>query len=149
MRVSRLSCKQSSARARNVQAIRVHLMTNNTFLFRAARLLFVLLIFTFAFVARARAGGPVVWETNTREELLKGEAHGVSVTDTGALMLAPRFTQLFNTEQSYIWSSAVDAAGNVYLGTGHDGRIYKVAPDGKGALLYDAPELEVPGPALR
>ena len=37
----------------------------------------------------------------------------------------------------------VDPAGNVYLGTGHDGRIYKVAPDGKGALLYDAPELDV------
>jgi sugar lactone lactonase YvrE len=37
----------------------------------------------------------------------------------------------------------VDAQGNVYLGTGHDGRIYKVPPDGKGALLYDAAELDV------
>jgi sugar lactone lactonase YvrE len=93
--------------------------------------------------APARAGGPVVWETSSREDLLKGEARGVSVTDTGALMLAPRFAQVFDTEQAYVWSSALDAAGNVYLGTGHDGRIFRVTADGRGALLYDAPELDV------
>ena len=91
----------------------------------------------------ARAGGPVVWELNSREELLKGEARGVSVTDTGALMLAPRFAQLFDTEQAYVWSTAADAAGNVYLGTGHDGRIFRVSTEGKGALVYDAAELDV------
>ncbi len=84
-----------------------------------------------------------MWETDSREDLLKGEAHGVSVTDAGALMLAPRFTQVFNTEQAYVWSSAADAQGNVYLGTGHDGRIYRFGPDGRGALLYDSPELDV------
>ena len=66
----------------------------------------------------ARAGGPVLWETDTRAELLNGDSRGVSVTDTGALMLAPRFTQVFDTEQAYVWSSAADAAGNVYLEIG-------------------------------
>jgi hypothetical protein len=97
----------------------------------------------FTFVSQARAGEPIIWETSARAELLKGEARGVSITDTGVLMLAPRFTQLFNTEQAYIWSSAADAAGNVYLGTGHDGRIYRVGADGRGSLLYDATELDV------
>src|SRR5437868_12434545 len=119
-------------------------MTNNTSVQpRVAQLLFLFIAFMLATSAPARAGGPVVWQTDSREDLLKGEAHGVSVTDTGALMLAPRFAQMFDTEQAYIWSSAVDAAGNVYLGTGHDGRLYKVTPDGKGALLYDAAELDV------
>ncbi|HEV7857500.1 MAG TPA: hypothetical protein VGO91_02520 [Pyrinomonadaceae bacterium] len=104
-------------------------------------LLLSLILLTF--VAQASAAEPIIWETSARSELLKGEARGVSITDTGLLMLAPRFTQLFNTEQAYIWSSAADSAGNVYLGTGHDGRIYRVAPDGKGALLYDAAELDV------
>ena len=71
----------------------------------------------------AQAGGPVVWETSSRGELLNGESHGVSVTDTGALILAPQFTQVFDTEQAFVWSSAADPAGNVYLGTGHDGRV--------------------------
>jgi hypothetical protein len=91
----------------------------------------------------ALAGGPVFWQTGSRSELLNGESRGVSVTDTGALMLAPRFAQVFDTEQAYVWSSAADAAGNVYLGTGHDGRIFRVTADGRGALLYDAAELDV------
>lgn len=94
-------------------------------------------------VLKTRAGGPVIWETETRAVLLNGESRGVSVTDTGALMLAPRFTQVFDTEQAYVWSSAADASGNVYLGTGHDGRIFRVGSDGRGALLYDAAELDV------
>ena len=94
------------------------------------------------------AGQPIIWETGSRAELLKGESHGVSITDTGVLMLAPQFTQLFNTEQPYVWSTAVDSQGNVYLGTGHDGRIYRVAPDGRGTLLYDASELDVTALAI-
>lgn len=117
-------------------------MLNNTFRPRSAHLFSFLLLLVFTAPA-ARAGGPVVWETNSREELLKGEARGVSVTDTGALMLAPRFAQLFDTEQAYIWSTAADERGNVYLGTGHDGRIFRVGSDGKGSLLYDAAELDV------
>lgn len=116
-------------------------MLNNTFRSRFISILAFLLLLVFA--ADTRAGGPVVWETNSREELLRGEARGVSVTDTGALMLAPRFAQLFDTEQAYIWSTAADERGNVYLGTGHDGRIFRVTADGKGALLYDAAELDV------
>src|SRR5437879_5515031 len=90
-----------------------------------------------------RAGEPVVWEMSSRVELLKGEAHGVSVTDNGSLMLAPKVDQLFSTEQPYIWSTAVDAAGNVYLGTGHDGKIFRIGADGKGSLLNKVSELDV------
>ncbi|HEY1403065.1 MAG TPA: hypothetical protein VGB05_02925 [Pyrinomonadaceae bacterium] len=117
-------------------------MLNNIYGLRSASILSLLLL-TICAVSTARAGGPVVWETNSREELLKGEARGISVTDTGALMLAPRFAQLFDTEQAYIWSTAADERGNVYLGTGHDGRIFRVTADGRGALLYDAAELDV------
>jgi hypothetical protein len=88
-------------------------------------------------------GEPAVWEINSRAELLRGEARGVSVTDTGILTLAPNLGQLFNTDQAYVWSTAIDAAGNVYLGTGHDGKLFRVGPDGKGTLLYKAPELDV------
>jgi hypothetical protein len=116
-------------------------MIHNTF--GNAIKIFTLAVFAALVAALARAGGPVVWELNSREDLLKGEARGVSVTDTGALMLAPRFAQLFDTEQAYVWSTAADAAGNVYLGTGHDGRVFRVTADGKGVLLYDAAELDV------
>jgi outer membrane protein assembly factor BamB len=89
------------------------------------------------------AGQPVIWETSSRAELLKGDARGVSIGDTGMLTLAPRLTEVFNTEQAFVWSGAVDAQGNVYLGTGHDGKIFRVSPDGRGSLFYDASELDV------
>ncbi|HMF55273.1 MAG TPA: hypothetical protein VK619_02845, partial [Pyrinomonadaceae bacterium] len=108
----------------------------------AARVLISIILLSF-FVVSVRAVQPIVWELSSRAELLRGDARGVSVTDTGALMLAPRFTQVYDTTQAYVWASVADAAGNVYLGTGHDGRLYRVGADGQGALLYDAPELDV------
>jgi hypothetical protein len=118
------------------------LMTNQTFIKRIVNSLTLLIVLT-AFAAPLLAGEPIIWETGSRAELLRGEARGVSITDTGALMLSPRFTQLFNTDQPYIWASVSDGAGNIYLGTGHDGRLYRVGADGRGALLYDAAELDV------
>src|ERR1041385_7390840 len=104
---------------------------------------FLLLTITSVF-----AGEPIVWEMGSRTDLLKGESRGVSITDTGVLTLAPNVTQLFNTEQAYVWASAVDGAGNVYLGTGHDGKLFRITPDGKGALLYKASELDVTALAI-
>jgi hypothetical protein len=101
------------------------------------------------FVAQpALAGQPIVWETSGRTELLKGDSRGVSISDTGVLMLAPKLNEVFNTQQTYIWSSAVDSQGNVYLGTGHDGKTYKITPAGTGSLLYDAAELDVTALAI-
>ena len=117
-------------------------MPNQTFSKRIVNSLVLLLLLIF-FAAPIFGGEPIIWETNSRVELLRGESRGVSITDTGVLMLAPRFTQLFNTDQPYIWSSVADTAGNIYLGTGHDGRLYRVGTDGRGALLYDAAELDV------
>src|SRR5436309_166342 len=94
------------------------------------------------------AGEPVIWQMSSRSELLKGEARGVSVTDNGALKLAPRFDRLFDTEQTYVWSTAVDSAGNIYVGTGHDGKLFRVAPDGKGTMVYKAAELDVTALAI-
>src|SRR4030095_6311468 len=82
------------------------------------------------------AGQPIVWETSGRADLLKGDARGISISDTGMLMLAPHLTEVFNTEQAFVWASSVDAQGNVYLGTGHDGKIFKISADGRGSLFY-------------
>src|SRR5215213_9482638 len=96
----------------------------------------------------AQAGQPAVWETSGRTELLKGDARGVSISDTGILMLSRKPTELFNTQQTYVWSSVVDNQGNVFIGTGHDGKIYRIPAAGTGALLYDAAELDVTALAI-
>jgi hypothetical protein len=94
-------------------------------------------------ISIANAGQPAIWEVSSRSDLLKGDARGVSISDTGVLMLAPKLNEIFNSQQTYIWSTTVDNQGNVYLGTGHDGKIFKVTSAGTGSLFYDAGELDV------
>jgi hypothetical protein len=106
-----------------------------------------ILVLLASFIA-AQAGQPAIWETSGRVELLKGDARGVSISDTGVLMLAPKLNEVFNTQQTYIWSSAVDNQGNVFLGTGHDGKTFRITSSGAGSLLYDAAELDVTALAI-
>jgi hypothetical protein len=106
-----------------------------------------ILLVLLAFIG-VRAGQPALWETSGRAELLKGDARGVSINDTGVVMLAPRLNEVFNTQQTYVWSSAIDNQNNVYLGTGHDGKTFKITPNGTGSLLFDAAELDVTALAI-
>src|SRR5438093_4016190 len=86
---------------------------------------------------------PLFWETRTYDDFRKGKLSNVSLTSDDELILAPRFDLAFNTEQTLVWSAVSDSKGNVYLGTGHDGKIFKVDPSGKGTLLADLSELDV------
>ena len=96
----------------------------------------------------AKASEPAIWSVNTRTAVLKGDARGISISDTGTITLAPKLTEIFNTEQSYVWSSAIDEAGNVFLGTGSDGRIYRVDASGSGRMFADLNELNVSALAI-
>src|SRR5215510_1233400 len=86
---------------------------------------------------------PQFWEIRTHDDFRKGKLTNLSLTSDDELILAPRFDMLFNTEQTLVWSVVADSKRNVYLGTGHDGKVFKVDPNGKGALLVDLAELDV------
>ncbi len=128
-------------------------MSSNIFYSNGARAVAFIIACVVCFVlygGGVAAVEPRVWTLESRAELLRGEARNVSITDSGRLTLAPEFTQIFDAEQPYIWSSVADNRGNVYLGTGHEGRVYRVAPDTtnatgamRGALVFDSEELDV------
>jgi len=101
----------------------------------------------FVFSTITNASEPQIWSVNTRTDVLKGDARSVSVDASGAITAAPKFTEIYKTEQPYIWSSVVDAAGNVYLGSGAEGRVYKVS-GGTGSLFCDLTELNVSALAI-
>ncbi len=108
----------------------------------------VLFLAIITFPLSLTASEPSVWTVGTRADVLKGDSRGVSIDANGSITLAPKLTEIYKTEQPYIWSSAIDAGGNVFLGTGSDGRIYKVSPAGSGAMFADLSELNVTALAI-
>ncbi len=86
---------------------------------------------------------PQFWEVRTYDDLRRGKLTNVSLTSDAGLVLAPRLDMVFNTEQAMVWSAVADSGGNVYLGTGHDGKVYKVDPAGRGQMVADLDELDV------
>jgi len=106
------------------------------------------LLFAAIFVSTSFASGPSVWSVNSRSEVMRGDAHGISIDDSGNISLAPKLTEVFKTEQPYIWSSVADASGNIYLGSGSDGKIFVVHASGKGSLLTDLAELNITALAI-
>ena len=104
--------------------------------------LFVLLVAAFLSI-NIFASEPLIWSVNSRADVLKGDARGVSIDQNGTITLAPKLSEIFKTDQAYIWSSAVDPSGNIYLGSGGDGKVFKVDATGKGVLFTDLAEMNV------
>ncbi|MBI4751571.1 MAG: hypothetical protein HY774_24075 [Acidobacteria bacterium] len=67
----------------------------------------------------------------------------LSVSDRGRLSLSPRNEVVFDTRQPYIWSCARDGQGTTYVGTGHEGQVYRIDPAGQSKLIADFDELDV------
>ncbi len=94
-------------------------------------------------------GGVTFWEIDKQPDIEKGDLQGLSISDNGLLSLAPTFTEVFNTEQPFVFSTISDTAGNIYLGTGHEGRVYKVDKNSsKGSLFFDSEELDITALAI-
>ena len=76
---------------------------------------------------------PARWTTSQQSEFLQGEFTGVSVTSDGKLILAPALEPLMNSEEAFIYSAVVDQGGNLYVGTGNNGKILRVNSRGQGS----------------
>ena len=45
--------------------------------------------------------------------------------------------------ERYIWDMVFDSMGNLYVATGLEGRVYKVAPNGTGEIIFDSDEASI------
>ncbi|HEV8148509.1 MAG TPA: hypothetical protein VGP79_19095 [Bryobacteraceae bacterium] len=93
--------------------------------------------------ALASAATTTTWEMNSYQDFLRGKLNGLSLTQDGRLIVGPRVTTLFSSDQPQIWSVAQAPDGSLYLGTGHRGRLYKLDPQGKSTLAWTADQPEI------
>jgi len=91
---------------------------------------------------------PSVWRQGAMSDFSAGTLKNVAVTSLGDVRLSPSLQKVADTPESYIWAMLPDGKGNVYLGTGDGGVIYKMDAAGKTAPFFQTKELEVTSLAL-
>ena len=91
---------------------------------------------------------PSFWTTSTFNEFSKGTLKGLTLNSEGRISLSPKFDSVFDTDQALIWSAVFDTKKSLYVGTGHDGKVFKVDVNGTSSVFFDAAELDVLALAL-
>ena len=56
--------------------------------------------------------------------------------------------QFFKSDEAHIRSLAWDAKGNLIAGSDGSGLVYRISPDGKGYVLFEAPRREITSVAV-
>ncbi|MEZ5355528.1 MAG: hypothetical protein R2762_23075 [Bryobacteraceae bacterium] len=89
------------------------------------------------------AATPTAWEMTTYQDFVKGKFENIALSKDGRLSLAPQLQTLFASEEPAVWSLAMGTDGDVYLGTGHRGKLYRIDKAGKSEAIFTAPETEI------
>ncbi|MGD9344936.1 MAG: WD40 repeat domain-containing protein, partial [Candidatus Aminicenantes bacterium] len=86
---------------------------------------------------------PQKWELRNISDYLKGKFEGISVTYDGVLSLSPKVIEMEGPTEEFFLSLLVSQGGTVYLGTGHDGKIYRRNEAGQFELYFKVPEQDI------
>ena len=80
---------------------------------------------------------------DTFGEFSGGDFENISLTSDGYLELAPGMTNIADVADPIIWAAVQDEKGNVYFGTGNQGKIYKLTPKGELTTFFAPNEVMV------
>src|SRR6266436_4088937 len=105
--------------------------------------------FAFAVAAAVlHASSPKFFQAATQADFLKGDVENLSIDIHGQLVLGPATELVYETAAPFLWSMVAQADGTLFVGTGNEGKVFKIDPQGKGSLFFDSAELEVHALAL-
>lgn len=82
------------------------------------------------------------FQVSSQADFLKGDIENLAIDSDGRLMLGPATEQLYETSAPFVWSIVADREGTVFVGTGNEGKVFRVDARGRGSLFFDAAELE-------
>jgi hypothetical protein len=89
------------------------------------------------------ASKPVFWQTATLNDFLRGEVENLSIDGHGRLVLGPATELVAETTSPFLWAMAVAPDGSIYVGSGNEGKVFKIDSAGKVTPFFDSTELEV------
>jgi len=90
-----------------------------------------------------RASSPKFFEASTQADFLKGDVENLTIDSQGRLMLGPATELVYETSAPFLWTVIPGSDGSVFIGSGNEGKVFKVDAQGRGTVFFDAAELEV------
>lgn len=84
-----------------------------------------------------------VWNQNTPAHYDKAQLKQAVVSSEGALRLSRQLKPLAGLDATHVWDIIEDKQGNLFVATGDEGKIYKVAPDGKVSVAFESQESQI------
>ena len=90
-----------------------------------------------------RASSSKFFQVATQADFLRGEVENLSIDGQGRLVLGPATELLYETSAPFLWSVSAASDGSLFVGTGNEGKLFRVDAQGRGRVFFDAPELEV------
>ncbi|HGJ64300.1 TPA: WD40 repeat domain-containing protein, partial [bacterium] len=101
-------------------------------------------LFLAFFVSSAFSVTTSIWEQNTFKDFASGKPKNVSLTSRDQITLSKVLEAIEgNIPEVRIWCIVRDSKGDMYAGTGDNGRIYKISSDGKATMIFDSPETDI------
>jgi hypothetical protein len=100
------------------------------------------LVLSAAALASLRASSPKFFQATTQADFLKGDVQNLSIDSRGQLTLGPATELVYETSAPFLWSLIPGSDGSLFIGTGNEGRVFRVDADGKGTPFFDSAELE-------
>jgi len=83
-----------------------------------------------------------LWEQQSYSDFEAGKPKDLSFTNTGDVMLSLKIGALTEMKETQVWALVEDSKGNLYAGTGNEGKIYKIDAGGDtDELSYNSPEV--------
>lgn len=89
-----------------------------------------------------QASSPKFFQSATQADFLKGDVENLSIDSHGQLTLGPATELVFETSAPFLWSMIAESDGSIFIGTGNEGKVFRIDPQGKGSLFFDSTELE-------
>ncbi len=94
-------------------------------------------------VATLDASSSKFFQTATQADFLKGEVENLSVDARGQLTLGPAAEMVYEAAAPFVWAVTPGADNSFFVGTGNEGKVYRVDGSGKGSVFFDSAELEI------
>lgn len=84
-----------------------------------------------------------VWTQTEQADFARGFFERTTATSEGDVCLSLSLSRVVDTGKPFVWTLAPAGEDSLLLGTGHEGDILRLSPDGKVSPFCRLPELEV------